>query len=142
MPEVVPGRWPPSALPIAASLFLIGVGVVLLVDPDVGGRLFGLDRAAEGGGFERATGIRQVYLGALVFALWWMRRPRALGLVLISLAIIPVADFLIWLNAGSGLAKASEHLLGLLILAVGTYVLVDERRRVPVAKRVNRGRAS
>ena len=66
-----------------------------------------------------------------------MRRPEALGLVLISLAIIPVADFLIWLNAGSGLAKASEYLLGLLILAVGTYVLVDARRRAKVAKRVN-----
>jgi Domain of unknown function (DUF4267) len=135
MPVDVQRPWVASLLTVAASVFLIGVGGVLLVDPDLGGQLFGQDRTVEKGGFERATGIRMAYLGALVLALWWTGRRREVALVLIGLAVIPLSDSLIWLNAGSGLVKASEHLLGLLIPAAGAFILHDERRRASAANR-------
>jgi hypothetical protein len=126
-------RWLPSALVIAASLFLLGVGLVLLFSPDLGARFFGADRATDGGyGFERTTGVRQVYLGLLVFITWWTGRSRDAGLVLMSLSFIPLSDFLVWLIAGAGVPKASEHLIGLLILPIGGYVAVAHRGRSSV----------
>ena len=50
-------------------------------------------------------------------------------ILLLTLAAIPVADFLITLAAvGAGLAKALEHLLGLVVLPLGVYVLRADHR--------------
>jgi hypothetical protein len=52
------------------------------------------------------------------------------GILLLTIAAVPVADSLITLAAvGSGLAAASEHLLGLVVLPLGVYVLRADRRR-------------
>jgi Domain of unknown function (DUF4267) len=79
----------------------------------------------------------QDYLGALVLMLWWADQRRALGILLLTLGAIRVADFLITLAAGgAGLAKASEHLLGLVVLPLGVYLRRADRRRAlrhPVA---------
>lgn len=122
--------WLPSGLCVLFSLFLVGVGVVLLADPAAGERLFGFgDTGGTGNGFLLATGVRQAYLGVLVLILWWARRWRALGILLLTLVAIPVADFLITLAAaGAGLTTASEHLLGLAVLPLGVYVLRADRR--------------
>jgi hypothetical protein len=118
--------WLPSGLYVLFSLFLVGVGVVLLADPAAGERLFGF--GGTGNGFLLATGVRQAYLGVLVLILWWARQWRALG-ILLTLVAIPVADFLITLAAvQAGLTTAVEHLLGLAVLPLGVYVLRADRR--------------
>lgn len=66
---------------------------------------------------ERLDG--QVQLGLLVSAAWRASRCRDVGLVLMSLTVIPISDLVIWLIAASRLAKASEHLTGVLILPSG-----------------------
>jgi hypothetical protein len=122
--------WLPAGLCLLFSLFLVGVGVVLLVDPEAGERLFGFgDTGGTANGFLPATGVRQAYLGVLVLILWWARQWRALGILLLSLVAIPVADFLITLAAvQAGLTTAVEHLLGLAVLPLGVYVLRADRR--------------
>ena len=122
--------WLPAGLCVLFSLFLVGVGVVLLADPAAGERLFGFgDTGGTSNGFLLATGVRQAYLGVLVLILWWARQWRALGILLLTLVAIPVADFLITLvAAGAGLTTASEHLLGLAVLPLGVYVLRADRR--------------
>lgn len=123
--------WLPSGLCVLFSLFLVGVGVVLLADPAAGERLFGFgDTGGTANGFLLATGVRQAYLGVLVLILWWAGQWRALGILLLTLVAIPVGDFLITLAAaGAGLTTASEHLLGLAVLPLGVYVLRADRRR-------------
>ena len=122
--------WLPSGLCVLFSLFLVGVGVVLLADATLGERLFefgGIGGA--GNGFLLATGVRQAYLGVLVLILWWARQWRALGILLLTLSVIPVADFLITLAAvQAGHTTAVEHLFGLAVLPLGVYVLRDRRR--------------
>jgi Domain of unknown function (DUF4267) len=122
----VGSRLLPSAIAVGTGAFLLGVGALLLTRPDRGGRLFGLGDAA---GFARAAGLRQAYLGALVLGIGWSGRPQTLGRVLIGLGVIPVGDALIALRAGSGPAKAAEHLLGLLVVVAGASVLPDHGRR-------------
>jgi Domain of unknown function (DUF4267) len=116
---------------VAVGLLLIGVGVVLLADPPAGERLFGFgDTGGAANGFLTATGVRQTYLGVLVLALCWARLWRALGLMLLTIGAVPLADSLITLSAGEGgLAAAAEHLLGLVVLPVGVYVLHANRSR-------------
>jgi Domain of unknown function (DUF4267) len=120
-----------SVLCVAFGLFLVGVGVVLLVDPPAGERLFGFGgTGGAANGFLTATGVRQTYLGVLVLALWWARLWRALGLMLLTIAAVPVADSVITLTAGEGgLAAAAEHLLGLVVLPLGAYVMYANRGR-------------
>lgn len=122
--------WLPAGLCVLFGLFLVGVGVVLLIDPAAGERLFGFGgTGGTSNGFLLATGVRQAYLGVLVLILWWARQWRALGIVLCTLVAIPVADFLITLAAvQAGLTTASEHLLGLAVLPLGVYVLRADRR--------------
>jgi hypothetical protein len=124
-------RWLPAGLCVLFGLFLVGVGVVLLADPEAGERLFGFgDTGGTANGFLAATGVRQAHLGVLVLLLWWARQWRALAILLLTLAAVPVADFLITLaTADAGLATASEHLLGLVVLPLGLYVLRADRRR-------------
>jgi hypothetical protein len=123
--------WLASGLCVLSSLFLVGVGVVLLADPAAGERLFGFgDTGGTANGFLLATGVRQAYLGLLLLILWWARDWRALGILLCTLVAIPVADFLITLAAaGAGFSTAVEHLLGLAVLPLGVYVLRADRRR-------------
>ena len=112
-----------------SGLFLVGVGVVLRADPAAGERLFGFgDTGGTANGVLPAT-ARQAYLGVLVLILWWARQWRALGILLLTLVAVPVADFLIALAAGqAGLSTAVEHLLGLAVLPLGVYVLRADRR--------------
>lgn len=121
--------WLPAGLCVLFGLFLVGVGVVLLADPAAGERLFGFgDTGGTGNGFLLATGVRQAYLGVLVLILWWARQWRALGILLCTLVAIPVADFLITLAAvQAGLTTAVEHLLGLVVLPLGMYLLRADR---------------
>jgi Domain of unknown function (DUF4267) len=123
--------WLPGGQCLLFGLFLVGVGVVLLADPTAGERLFGFgDTGGTANGFLLATGVRQAYLGVLVLLLWRSGQRRALGIVLCTLVIVPVADFLVALAvAGAGLTSAAEHLLGLVVLPLGLYVLRADRRR-------------
>jgi hypothetical protein len=123
--------WLPFGLCVAFGLFLVGVGVVLLVDAEAGERLFGFgDTGGTANGFLFATGARQTYLGVLVLGLLWAGQWRALGILLLTLPAVPVADSLITLTAaGSGSHAAAEHLLGLVVLPLGVYVLRADKRR-------------
>ena len=130
-----------SALCVTFGLFLVGVGVVLLVDPHAGESLFGFgDTGGGANGFLAATGVRQTYLGVLVLALWWARSWRALGLMLLTVATIPVADSLITLTAGEGGLAAAEHLLALVVMPLGAYVLHANRSRSGLRNTASRER--
>jgi (hydroxyamino)benzene mutase len=89
---------------------------------------------------ERLDG--QVQLGLLVSAAWRASRCRDVGLVLMSLTVIPISDLVIWLIAASRLTKAPEHLTGVLILPIGAHIAADDRGRASVHGHVARPSSS
>lgn len=83
----------------------------------------------------------QVQLSLLVSASWRASRCRDVGPVLTSLTVIPISDLVIWLVAAGRLAKASEHLTGVLVLLIGAHIAADDRGRASVHGHVASRRA-
>jgi hypothetical protein len=61
-------------------------------------------------------------------------------LFLVSLGVMPLSDSVTWLTAGSGVGKALEHLIGLLMIAIGASIAYADRSRAD--RRRNERRAS
>ncbi len=123
-----PRRTPrvPFLLAGAVGASLVGIGLVLLVDPKAGERAFGKDPDGEGDHtFHRATGVREAYLGALILLLALLRERRALGALLLAASVVPAADFLLALKAhGGSLVKALRHAPSVpLVVALGLHFL-------------------
>jgi hypothetical protein len=127
---------PNHALPVWMCLMLgcslLSIGLVLMLAPEVGEVAFG-SRVSEDGNysFHRATGIREAYLGVLMLLLVQLGERRALGTLLLTVAIIPLADFLIVLNAPDGsIQQAFRHgVFAPIVMLLGWYYFKGLRQR-------------
>jgi hypothetical protein len=114
----------PFLLSGAVGASLVGIGLLLLVDPKAGERAFGKDPGGEGDRtFHRATGVRQAYLGALIIILALLGERRALGALLLTASVVPAADFLLALKApGGNLRRSFRHAPSIpLVVALGLH---------------------
>jgi len=110
----------------APGLFLIGVGTLLVFAPDVGGAAFGIHAVGfPDYAFHLVTGVRTIYLGMLLMLLASLRQARVLALVQLTMATMPLADFLVVLQSSNGgWLDAIKHVPGVLILlGLGIYFL-------------------
>lgn len=128
-------RWSAS-LPfrfcLLVGLILLGLGALIALAPELGKRAFGF--AGHSDGFQLVAGVRTSYLGLVVLLLAVARERRALGILLTSLALNPLADFLIVLTLpSSSFWGAAVHLPGMVItLALGVYLLKSRSAKTRV----------
>jgi len=121
----------PFALCLGVSGLLLGIGFLITLAPEMGERAFGLHIEGNSYGFHYATGVRTAYFGLLIMLLTWLGQRRALALVLTTLAIAPLGDFLIVLaSPGASFIAAAVHVPGIVILlGMGSYLRRSERGR-------------
>ena len=107
------------------SVFLIILGLVLTLLPETGVWLFGITYFAEASTFVVVTGIRQLHEGVLMFVFSRMRLKRALGILLLTIWILPAVDFLLaWQAPGGSFVSALRHAWGIpLVIFQGVYLL-------------------
>jgi hypothetical protein len=86
---------------IAASLGLIAMGIVFLLDNATAAKLFGVPLAAgPGAAYVSAAAVRDLSVGALALVFALLRDRRAVGLCALLGAIIPLGDGMIVLRDG------------------------------------------
>lgn len=114
---------PSFMLCLLVSMILLGLGALITLTPESGERAFGLDGYSSG--FQLVAGLRTSYLGFIVLLLTLADERRALGILLISLALNPLDDFLTVLAApGGNFWDAAVHLPGFVVtLLLGGYLL-------------------
>lgn len=101
---------------ILLGIALIGLGIHVLW-PNIASKGYGIPLEGANPGYLIATGARDAVLGLMALALLWRHRP-ALPLFLSCLILLPLADVVIVLAHGNGLAGLAPHVLGALGLAV------------------------
>ena len=121
-------NWPALALPSLLSLAIIAIGARYVLSPMVATRGFGLP-LPEGGGsvapWLRLKGVRDIASGLTVLALMASGAPRALGVLLLAEAIIPVGDMLVILAAKGSTARAfGVHGLTAAVMVLAAILLV------------------
>jgi hypothetical protein len=95
---------PSVVIALVLGIGLIAVGIAAIVAPQFSSSMFGIaavNRPAWA--YLRATGLRDIAIGSLLFAFIALRSgPRALGLALMILSLIPIGDAInVWMNAGA-----------------------------------------
>lgn len=115
----------PNGLCVMLSIFFFYVGLLLIFNPGLGERFFGLNLSdGDSYSFHFTTAIRQIYLGMIILVLLWLRQLKALGFLLLTIPLIPITDFLIVFNApNASLRAAFPHLSGLLVIGLGIYFI-------------------
>lgn len=113
----------PFKLCLLVSMILLGLGALITLTPELGERAFGLDGYSDG--FQLVAGMRTSYLGFIVLLLTVAKERRALGILLTSLALNPLGDFLTVLLTPTGnFWNAAVHLPGFMVtLLLGGYLL-------------------
>ena len=80
-------------LAAAFALIITLIGLLALFDPVRGAVLFGMPvTAAESLAWVRLTGVRDIALGLVLFALLAMKQYRIAGILLLICLVIPVVD--------------------------------------------------
>ncbi|HVW76876.1 MAG TPA: DUF4267 domain-containing protein [Alloacidobacterium sp.] len=77
----------------AFALILTLIGLIAIADPIHGSALFGMPVTAPGSlAWVRLTGVRDIALGLVLFALLGMKQNRIAGILLLICLIIPFVD--------------------------------------------------
>jgi hypothetical protein len=97
------------------AIAIIAIGTQYVVSPRTATRSFGLPLPEDGANIDwwlRLKGVRDIVSGLIVLAFMAWGVPRALGLILLVEAIIPVSDMLVIL-AAKGSTKSAFGMHGL-----------------------------
>lgn len=109
------------------GIFLVVSGSMLLLSSKSAEVLFDLDDLDST--LALAMGIRQLAMGTIIIMLALTRQVRALGLVMVIGAIVPMSDFFIF-SPVIGWASALRHALAVpVILGLGFYLLLPLNHR-------------
>jgi hypothetical protein len=114
-------------LSLALGAFVVFTGVALTFTPEAGEHLFGVSIGGADNDklFHVAAGVRELYVGLLFFLFVWQRAYRGLGLLLMTSAVLPLADFLLALTGPNGnLMDALRHAPAIFVVPfLGWWVL-------------------
>jgi hypothetical protein len=116
-------HWLSIGVALLVALGIIAIGAQYVASPRIATRSFGLPLPEEGANIAwwlRLKGVRDIAAGLAVLAFMAFGGLRAVGILLLVLAIIPVGDMLVVL-AGKGSARRAFGIHGftalLMILA-------------------------
>jgi hypothetical protein len=114
-------------LSLALGAFVVYTGAALTFSPEAGEHLFGVNIGGPDNDklFHVAAGVRELYVGLLFFLFVWQRAYRGLGLLLMTSAVLPLADFVLALTGPDGtLINALRHAPAIFVVPVlGWWVL-------------------
>ena len=120
----IPGSWRPLWPALLLPAVLVALGVVFLAAPRLGAAIFGLP-APEGAarGWLPALGLRDLAFGGCALLLGGLGERRALGLLLVCLAVIPIGDIAILLAVVGMVPQLALH-AGSFAACIGSAVWV------------------
>jgi hypothetical protein len=114
------------ALAFLLGLAMIFLGARFFLSPEVATAAFGIRFDAHGDySFHHIKGIRDIFSGALLCALVWMKEKRALGIMLVIATIIPISDMLVVFSKSyNGVQQAMPHIIATIVcLVLGLLLL-------------------
>src|SRR5271169_5642816 len=107
-------HWLPLGIALLVALGIMAIGTQYVVSPRTATRSFGLPLPEDGANIAwwlRLKGVRDIVPGLAVLAFMAWGGPRAVGIILLVEAIIPVGDMLLIL-AAKGSAKSAFGIYG------------------------------
>ncbi|MFD2352303.1 DUF4267 domain-containing protein [Nonomuraea ferruginea] len=118
-----------TVLAAAGALFILYIGVSYVLTPETSAPTFGLPDwpSGDGGGFLILKGIRDIGSGLVLGVLLVTGQRRALGWVLLTMAVIPFGDMAnVLAHHGSVAAAFGIHGLTSALVAVTGLLMLRE----------------
>ncbi|SEW25007.1 DUF4267 domain-containing protein [Chitinophaga arvensicola] len=118
------------------GLILVFIGGRFLLDPLGAETGFGISVPVNGNfSFHYIKGIRDLFTGIVILGVLWTGERRALGVVMLAGAMVPVVDFSLVLNYPAHLtASLIPHLVAIVLaLLLGIYYLSSTAKKQPHA---------
>ena len=123
-------HWLAIGLALLVALAIIAIGAQYVATPTTATRSFGLPLPEEGTNIAwwlRLKGVRDIVSGLAVLAFMAWGGPRAVGIILLVEAIIPVGDMLLILAAkGSAKSAFGMHGFTALLMILAAIPLITE----------------
>ncbi|SDH47564.1 DUF4267 domain-containing protein [Chitinophaga filiformis] len=112
-------------LTFITGALLVFIGARFLLSPNVAEQAFGIQTVTNDFSFHYIKGIRDLAVGIAILAMLLTHTQRGLGILLLTASLVPVADFLIVLNAPGHLTShLYPHLTAIVLgLVLGCYYL-------------------
>ncbi len=120
-------HWLAIGLALLLALAIIAVGAQYVASPRTATRSFGLPLPEEGTNIAwwlRLKGVRDIVSGLTVLAFMAWSGPRAVGIILLVEAIIPVGDMLLILAAKGSAKSAFIHGVTALLMILAAIPLI------------------
>jgi len=117
-------------LTFTTGALLIFIGARFLLSPAVAEQAFGIQTVTGNDfSFHYIKGIRDLSVGIAILAMLLTNTQRGLAILLLTASLVPVADFLIVLNAPGHLTShLYPHLTAIVLgLALGSYYLFTSK---------------
>lgn len=116
---------------LITGLLLVFIGARFLLLPYVAELAFGIQTPTGNDySFHYIKGIRDLAVGLAILVMLLTRTQRGLGILLLTITIVPVTDFLIVLNAPGHLTeRLYPHLTAVILgIALGAYYLFTSHK--------------
>jgi len=107
------------------GLATLGIGLLAVAKPQKMSINYGIYANDKALPYVVATGIRDVFMGLMIVALFFLKEWRAIAIAQFLLAIVAIVDFSIVIKSGEKL-KALVHLTGALAVSFyGIWILLS-----------------
>ncbi len=119
-------------LTFITGALLVFIGARFLLSPNVAEQAFGIQTVTNDFSFHYIKGIRDLAVGIAILAMLLTHTQRGLGILLLTASLVPVADFMIVLNAPGHLTSyLYPHLTAIVLgLVLGCYYLFTAPKSV------------
>lgn len=122
-------HWFSLGVALLVALAIIAIGTLYIATPVAATRSFGLPLPENGTNIAwwlRLKGVRDIVAGLAVLALVACGMPRAVGIILLVEALIPVGDMLLILAANGSIKRAFgiHGLTAVLMLSAATPMMM------------------
>jgi hypothetical protein len=111
---------------LITGLLLVFIGIRFFLSPNVAEEAFGIQTPTGSDfSFHYIKGIRDAAVGLAILIMLFTRTQRGLGILLLTVTIVPVTDFLIVLSTPGHLTeRLYAHLTAVVLgLVLGSYYL-------------------
>lgn len=113
---------------LSMGVLLVFIGLRFLFSPLAAEADFGISVPVNGNfSFHYIKGIRDLFTGIAILGVLWTGERRAMGVLLLAGAIVPVMDCcLVWYNPAHITARLIPHLVAIVMaLVLGGYYLAS-----------------